>query len=53
MRLWLLMYRRYPPYSKWLGTAFTRGLRSSLPAGCGHRYLIEMCWFFGRMMPKR
>jgi hypothetical protein len=24
MRLCLLMHRRYPPYSKWLGTAFTR-----------------------------
>jgi Domain of unknown function (DUF4037) len=24
MRLCLLMRRRYPPYSKWLGTAFTR-----------------------------
>ena len=24
MRLWLLMHRRYPPYSKWLGTAFSR-----------------------------
>ena len=24
MRLWLLMNRRYPPYSKWLGTAFSR-----------------------------
>jgi Domain of unknown function (DUF4037) len=24
MRLWLLMNRRYPPYSKWLGTAFAR-----------------------------
>lgn len=24
MRLCLLMARRYPPYSKWLGTAFTR-----------------------------
>jgi hypothetical protein len=24
MRLWLLMHRRYPPYSKWLGTAFAR-----------------------------
>jgi Domain of unknown function (DUF4037) len=24
MRLGLLMYRRYPPYSKWLGTAFAR-----------------------------
>ncbi len=23
MRLWLLMNRRYPPYSKWLGTAFS------------------------------
>ena len=28
MRLSLLMHRRYPPYSKWLGTAFTR-----LPGG--------------------
>ena len=24
MRLCLLMHRRYPPYGKWLGTAFTR-----------------------------
>jgi Domain of unknown function (DUF4037) len=24
MRLCLLMHRRYPPYSKWLGTAFSR-----------------------------
>jgi len=24
MRLWLLMNRCYPPYSKWLGTAFSR-----------------------------
>ncbi len=24
MRLWLLMHRRYPPYTKWLGTAFSR-----------------------------
>ena len=24
MRLCLLMHRRYPPYSKWLGTAFTQ-----------------------------
>ena len=24
MCLWLLMNRRYPPYSKWLGTAFAR-----------------------------
>jgi hypothetical protein len=24
MRLWLLMHCRYPPYSKWLGRAFTR-----------------------------
>jgi uncharacterized protein DUF4037 len=30
MRLCLLMHRRYPPYSKWLGTAFTR-----LPGGAG------------------
>jgi hypothetical protein len=28
MRLCLLMHRRYPPYSKWLGTAFAR-----LPGG--------------------
>lgn len=37
MRLVLLMYRRYPPYSKWLGTAFARlpgtsGLAASLTA---------------------
>jgi hypothetical protein len=37
MRLCLLMHRRYPPYSKWLGTAFTRlpgaaGLTASLTA---------------------
>jgi hypothetical protein len=30
MRLCLLMHRRYPPYGKWLGTAFAR-----LPAGPG------------------
>jgi len=35
MRLFLLMHRRYPPYSKWLGTAFARlpgatGIASSL-----------------------
>ena len=35
MRLWLLMHRRYPPYSKWLGSAFgdvpgTEVLRGSL-----------------------
>jgi hypothetical protein len=24
MRLWLLMHRRYPPYSKWLGRAFAQ-----------------------------
>ena len=37
MRLCLLMHRRYPPYSKWLGTAFVRlpgtvGLTASLTA---------------------
>ena len=37
MCLWLLMNRRYPPYSKWLGTAFARvpgsaGLGTSLTA---------------------
>ena len=36
-RLWLLMHRRYPPYSKWLGTAFARlpqtaGLSAALTA---------------------
>ena len=30
MRLWLLMHRRYPPYSKWLGSAFAR-----VPGGSG------------------
>jgi Domain of unknown function (DUF4037) len=30
MRLWLLMQRRYPPYSKWLGSAFAR-----TPGGAG------------------
>ena len=30
MRLWLLMRRRYPPYSKWLGSAFARA-----PGGAG------------------
>jgi hypothetical protein len=35
IRLCLLMHRRYPPYSKWLGTAFARlpdidGIRASL-----------------------
>jgi hypothetical protein len=37
MRLCLLLHRRYPPYSKWLGTAFARlpgitGLHTSLTA---------------------
>ena len=37
MCLWLLMNRRYPPYSKWLGSAFARvpgaaGLGASLAA---------------------
>jgi hypothetical protein len=36
MRLCLLMHRRYPPYSKWLGAAFARlpaaGLTASLTA---------------------
>jgi hypothetical protein len=37
MRLCLLMHRRYPPYSKWLGTAFARlpgtaGLAADLTA---------------------
>ena len=45
MRLCLLMHRRYPPYSKWLGTAFARlpdatGIASSLAgavAAAGYR----------------
>ena len=47
MRLWLLMNCRYPPYSKWLGTAFSRvpgtaPLAASLAAAlaatdCRHR----------------
>ena len=42
MRLWLLMNRRYPPYSKWLGRAFARvpgsaGLGASLTAALAHR----------------
>jgi hypothetical protein len=37
MCLWLLMHRRYPPYSKWLGSAFAQvpdaaGLGASLAA---------------------
>ena len=39
MGLWLLMSRRYPPYSKWLGSAFARvpGPVSSGPS-CGRRW---------------
>jgi Domain of unknown function (DUF4037) len=43
MRLVLLMRRRYPPYSKWLGSAFARlpglpaGLRPALAAGVAAR----------------
>jgi hypothetical protein len=46
MRLCLLMARRYPPYSKWLGTAFARlpgaepirqALTAALAAGCPER----------------
>jgi len=33
MRLCLLMHRQYPPYSKWLGTAFAR--HSQAAAGLG------------------
>ena len=33
MRLCLLMNRRYPPYSKWLGTAFARMPGPACPAG--------------------
>jgi len=42
MRLGLLMHRRYPPYSKWLGTAFAwlpgaAGLGASLAAAASAR----------------
>jgi hypothetical protein len=55
MRLWLLMHRRYPPYGKWLGTAFTRlpgtaGLTTSLTSAitAGHwrtreQHLSDAC----------
>jgi Domain of unknown function (DUF4037) len=55
MRLCLLMHRRYPPYSKWLGTAFIRlpgtaGLAASLNAAISangypdrERHLNEAC----------
>jgi hypothetical protein len=33
MRLWLLMHRRYPPYSKWLGTAFARAGKETAALG--------------------
>jgi hypothetical protein len=35
MRLCLLMHRRYPPYDKWLGTAFARLPGAPGPAGPG------------------
>ena len=35
MRLSLLMHQRYPPYSKWLGTAFARLPGPAGPAGLG------------------
>ena len=47
MRLCLLMHRRYPPYSKWLGTAFTRlpgnaGLAAELTAAiCASGYPLR------------
>jgi hypothetical protein len=40
MRLALLIERRYPPYSKWLGTAFA-GLRSSEHLGPALRGAVE------------
>ncbi len=55
MRLCLLMHRRYPPYSKWLGTAFARlpdtaGLTASLTAAISaggwparEQHLLEAC----------
>lgn len=41
MRLWFLLERRYPPYSKWLGSAFTRlgppaELTGALSIALGH-----------------
>ena len=56
MCLWLLMNRRYPPYSKWLGTAFAQvpgaaGLGASLAAALSatgwpdrERHLSRMPW---------
>ncbi len=35
MRLWLLMHRRYPPYSKWLGRAFAQSAEAQLAGGAG------------------
>ena len=55
MRLWLLMHRRYPPYSKWLGSAFARvsgtaSLAASLAAALSatdwtsrERHLSQAC----------
>ena len=44
MGLWLLMNRRYPPYSKWLGSAFARsrmGAAASWVPSCGRRWLLR------------
>ena len=52
MRLCLLMARRYPPYSKWLGTAFSRlpaaaaltpELRAALAATDGQQREAHLC----------
>jgi Domain of unknown function (DUF4037) len=58
MRLSLLMHRRYPPYSKWLGTAFARlpglaGLGESLAAAVSARDWISreqhLCQAYSRV----
>ncbi len=41
MRLTMLMRRRYPPYSKWLGTAFAR--LSDVPEALEPRLSAAMC----------
>jgi Domain of unknown function (DUF4037) len=44
MRLWLLMNRRYPPYSKWLGTAFSRVPGTEPLAASLSAALAAMTW---------
>ena len=44
MRLWLLMERRYPPYTKWLGTAFASLPGTSVVAAGLGRALGAATW---------